>query len=63
MGNPRPGPIRNELIPGKDIHETHKKIAPEVWYFLHKFYSGGPRIPEKGLAPNVVLKTSVNLRL
>jgi hypothetical protein len=23
---------------------TLKKISPEVWYFLHKFYGGGPLI-------------------
>ena len=61
-GNIRPGPIDNEITNEEEVHSTHKKISPEVWYFLHRFYGGGPRVPAKKYHPNVVVTASVNLR-
>jgi hypothetical protein len=64
FGHPRPGPIRNAT---HNIEEDMKsgalkKVSPEVWYFLHKFYGGGPLLSKTDIHPNVVLTAAVDLR-
>jgi hypothetical protein len=39
-----------------------KKISPEVWFFLQKFYEGGPLICKTEVHPNAVVKSAVTLR-
>jgi len=58
FGNARPKKIDNTA----SKIDRFKKISPEVWYFFHKFYGGGPLRALKGYHPNVVLQTAVNLR-
>ena len=43
FGHARPGPISNEIKNEEEVNQSHKKISREVWYFLNKFYGGGPR--------------------
>lgn len=64
FGHPRPSEIRNQSADwDKDLKDgIFKKISPEVWYFLQKFYGGGPLISNKDYFPNSVLLTAVNLR-
>ena len=62
FGSRRPGGIVNDMKKEEEVKVTHKKISQEVWYFLFKFYGGGPRVPPEKYHPNVVLTASVDLR-
>jgi hypothetical protein len=64
FGNIRPGPIKNSTLSIEEDMKSGalKKISPEVWYFLQKFYGGGPLISKSDIHPNVVLTAAVNLR-
>ena len=44
------------------IEEKYKKISPEVWYFLKKFYGGGPLIAKVVTQPSLAVIEAVDLR-
>lgn len=40
----------------------YKKVSPEVWYFMRKFYGGGPLIAKEVAAASLVVVQAVDLR-
>ena len=55
--------VEKDIIQNNNVEEDKmKKISPEVWYFLQKFYGGGPLMAKNEYHPNIVLTASVNLR-